>query len=151
MQLIPDIEVSARRVPAEVAVPPATRHAPHRRVPGLRLTILLDDSGARGRLAAEIARLARANGLPAVGVFRGVGALVPDTGAYDRPVNRHPIMVTIVGDPEPVEDLLVGIVPFLRFGDLTVEDVQIVAPEPAHQAGRGTPAPPRDRAPVPVT
>jgi hypothetical protein len=84
-------------------------------------------------LAAEIARLARSNGLPAVGVFRGVGGLVPDTGAYEGAVNQHPIMVTIVGDPESVEDLMVGIAPLVRFGELTVEDVQIVVPEPVHR------------------
>jgi hypothetical protein len=110
------------------------------------LTILLDDSGVRGRLAAEIARLARASGLPAVGVFRGAGELVPDSDAYDRTSHRHPIMVTIVGDQEPIEDLVVGIAPLLRFGELTVEDVQIVVSEPAHR-----PVPPEagevDRAP----
>jgi hypothetical protein len=96
------------------------------------LTILLDESGPRGRLAAEIARLARASGL-AVGVFRGVGELVPDTGALDRGSHRHPIMVTIVGDLEPVEDLMVGIAPLLRFGELTVEDVQVVVAEPVQR------------------
>ena len=148
MRLIPDTDMSVTQCPAGAAERPASPALAYRRHPGLRLTILLDGSGPRGRLAAEIARLARSSGLPAVGMFRGVGGHVPDSGAYERATSRHPVMITIVGEPESVEDLMVGIAPLLRFGELTVEDVQIVAPEPDHRADLST-ARRVDRTPAP--
>lgn len=93
----------------------------HRR-PGRRVTMMIDGSGSRRTLAAEIVRVARASGLTAVGVFRGVDGFTPGTGLYGWPPGP-PTMIIVTGDPESIDDFVEGVAPVLDPGELTVEDV----------------------------
>jgi len=101
----------------------------HRR-PCRRLSLMIDGSGPGSRLAAEIVGLARASGLPSVGVFHAMGGFT--SGACGcgspQPASQPPILIIVTGDPESIDDFATGIAPVLEPGQLTVEDLAEIVP-----------------------
>ena len=93
-----------------------------RRRPGRRVTMMIDGSGSRRRVAAEIVREARASGLTSVGVFHRVDGFTTGTDLRARPLSP-PTMIIVTGDPESIDDFVEGVAPVLKPGELTVEDV----------------------------
>ena len=91
-----------------------------------RMTATIDGSEGCEVLAREIVRVARAVGLPTAAVFRCVDGFTPRTGQSAR---TPPLMVVVSGDPESIDDLVVGVAPVLGRCALTVEDVQEIVPE----------------------
>src|SRR5690349_22027159 len=85
-----------------------------------RMTATIDGSAGAEVLARELVRVARAVGLPTAAVFRCVDGFTPRTGSACTP----PMVVVVSGDPESVDDLVVGVAPLLGRCALTVEDVQ---------------------------
>lgn len=93
-----------------------------------RMTATIDGSAGCEVLAREIVRVARAVGLPTAAVVRGVDGFTPRT---DESACGPPLIVVVTGDPESIDDLVVGVAPVLGRCELTVEDVQEIVPAPA--------------------
>ena len=91
-----------------------------------RMTATIDGSAGGEVLAREIVRIARAVGLPTAAVFRCVDGFTPRT---DQSAWSPPMVVVVSGDPESIDDLVVGVAPVLGRCALTVEDVQEIVPE----------------------
>ena len=85
-----------------------------------RMTATIDGSEGCEVLAREIVRVARAVGLPTAAVFRCVDGFTPRT---DQSAWSPPMVVVVSGDPESIDDLVVGVAPVLGRCALTVEDV----------------------------
>jgi PII-like signaling protein len=96
-----------------------------------RMTATIDGSDGCEVLAREIVRVARALGLPTASVFRCVDGFTPRT---DQSACTPPVIVVVSGDPESIDDLVVGVAPVLGRCELTVEDVQKIVPAPAGSA-----------------
>lgn len=96
-----------------------------------RMTATIDGSAGGEVLAREIVRVARAVGLPTAAVFRSVDGFTPRT---EQSACTPPVIVVVSGDPESIDDLVVGVAPVLGRCALTVEDVEEIVPAPAESA-----------------
>jgi PII-like signaling protein len=98
-----------------------------------RMTATIDGSAGCEALAREIVRVARVVGLPTAAVLRGVDGFTPRT---DRSACHPPVVVVVTGDPESIDDLVVGVAPVLGRCELTVEDVHEIVPAHAGSVAR---------------
>jgi PII-like signaling protein len=96
-----------------------------------RMTATVDGSSGGEVLAREIVRVARAVGLSTAAVVRGFDGFTPRT---DPSACRPPLIVVVTGDPESIDDLVVGVAPVVGRCELTVEDVREIVPALAGSA-----------------